>query len=127
MIGNSVLMELIANGVLWYYQSYNHKAAVEEMKLKNEIPSGYNHKQMYVPDEYKRNHIIWRVGKLRTMTFDPEGMIKKMYVGRSSKYTKLFFPTEVGTPRIKPIVNISQDKYGLIKAGYAIDDNILKR
>ena len=31
MISNSILMELIANGIPWYYESYDYHAASEEM------------------------------------------------------------------------------------------------
>ena len=58
------------------------------------------------------------------MKFDPDGMIAKMYVGRSFKYTKRFFPQEVGVS-IKPIINASGDKHGLIQAGLAVDENLI--
>jgi len=126
MIGNSVLMELIANGTLWYYQSYNYKAAVEEFKLnnKNSYPT------QHIPSEYiginlKQKHKVMRIGKLRTMTFDPDGMVQKMYIGRSFKFTRRFFPEQVGVD-VKPIINIHADKYGLIKAGLAVDESTLK-
>jgi hypothetical protein len=118
-------MELIANGTLWYYQSYDHKAAIEEMQKL--YPTYHVYKNSPVPDEFKRSNVIWRIGKLRTMTFDPDGMIEKMYVGRSYKFTKKFFPEEIGTVLIKPILNYNNDKYGLIKAGLAVDENLIKK
>jgi hypothetical protein len=118
-------MELITNGTLWYYESYDHKAAVEELKLTNQNQISYKFPSEYIPDEVKRNHIVWRIGKLRTMMFDPDGMIQKMYVGRSFKYTKRFFPNQVGQT-IKPIINVKTDKLGLIKAGLAVDESSLK-
>jgi len=131
MIGNSVIMELIANGVLWHYESYDHKAAVDEiMKTKHIIKTtnhlnGFEYRTYPIPDEIKHNHLLLRVGKLRSMKFDTDGMIAKMYVGRSFKYVKAFFPQEIGTERIKPILNKNDDKFGLIKAGLAVDETIL--
>ncbi len=123
MIGNSVLMELIANGTLWYYISYDHKAAIAELQLR--YPHHDIHMKEYVPDELKIKYKVLRIGKLRTLMFDPDGFIKKMYVGRSFKYNKMFFPSEVGTIRIKPIINPQADKYGLIQAGLAVDETTL--
>ena len=127
MIGNSVIMEMIANGTLWYYKSYDHKAACEELNIKNpQSGTSLFEKQShyYIPEEVKENYIVWRVGKLRTMMFDPDGLIKKMYVGRSFKYAKRFFPEEVGKT-IKPILNLQADKFNLIKAGLAVDKSTL--
>lgn len=123
MIGNSIIMELIANGTLWYYESYDHNAAIEDLKLQ--FPSLNIRKDEGVPIELKQKYLLWRIGKLRTMTFDPDGMAQKMYIGRSFKYTKCFFPHEVGGSRVKPIININQDKYNLIKAGIAVDESSL--
>lgn len=122
MIGNSVLMELIANGTLWYYESYDHKAAIEDLKLQ--YPNLNICKDDGVPIELKQKHLLWRIGKLRNMTFDPDGMAQKMYIGRSLKYTKCFYPQDVGN-RVKPILNIHSDKLGLIKAGFAVDESSL--
>jgi len=94
MIGNSILMELISNGTLWYYQSYDHKAAIDEMRMNGMLPDyvvNDQYRTMSVPIEFKRSNLVWRIGKLRTMTFDPDGFVKKMYVGRSFKFTKCFF------------------------------------
>ena len=134
MIGNSVIMELIADGVLWHYESYDHKAAVEELMQMgmNVHISGAataprpDYSYYTVPDQMKLKHADMKVGKLRTMKFDPDGMIAKMYVGRSFKYAKAFFPQEIGTERIKPILNINCDKYNLIQAGLAVDENQLE-
>lgn len=131
MIGNSVIMELIANGVLWHYESYDHKAAVEEiMETKHLIKTtnhlnGFDYRTYPITDELKEKYGHMKVGKLRTMKFDPDGMIQKMYVGRSFKYAKAFFPQEIGTERIKPILNKNDDKFDLIKAGLAIDETTL--
>lgn len=135
MIGNSVIMELIADGVLWHYESYDHKAAVEELKQRNSQgkPMGYTTKNLFelenscygIPDTVKTKFFEWKIGKLRSMRFDPDGMIERMYIGRSSKYTKRFFPNEVGI-RVKPILNSNDDKFGLIQAGLAIDESLLK-
>ena len=126
MIGNSVIMELIANGTLWYYESYDHKAAIKEMRLHSPSTgtSMFNDNQ-YVSHEVKQNHIVWRKGKLRLLKFDPDGMIQVMYVGRSHRFAKSFIPQNVGVT-LKPILNVNGDKLGLIKAGLAIDETSLK-
>lgn len=127
MISNSILMELIANGTLWYYQSYDHRAAIDEMRMNGMLPSYVDDYNFGVPIEFRRSNIVWRIGKLRTMTFDPDGFVRKMYVGRSFKFTKCFFPRDVGTVLIKPIINPQEDKYNLIKDGLAINENKLKK
>jgi len=114
MIGNSIIMELIANCVLWHYESYDHKAAMAELVWLNNS----------LPDELKQKHAHMKVGKLRTMRFDPDGMIARMYVGRSFKYAKRFFPQDVGVS-IKPILNPNDDKFNLISAGLAVDENVI--
>lgn len=122
MIGNSVIMELIANCVLWHYESYDHKAAIAEFGN----PYSPNADKAWLinslPDELKEKYAHMKVGKLRTMKFDPDGMVAKMYVGRSFKYCKAFFPQDVGVS-IKPILNPNDDKFNLIKAGLAVDEN----
>jgi len=121
-------MELIANAVKWHYESYDHKAAVEEiMKTRHVIKTtnnydGFNFRSYPISDELKVKYAHMKIGKLRSMKFDPEGMIAKMYVGRSSKYCKGFFPQDVGKS-IKPILNPNDDKFGLIQAGLAVDEN----
>lgn len=126
MIGNSVIMELIANGVLWYYESYNHKAACDEINMlvitKKSIGYALSDSPYVIPDNIKIKHLLWRTGKLRTMRFDPDGMIFRMYVGRSFRYAKGFFPQDVGKT-IKPILNHNNDKFNLIQAGLAVDEN----
>lgn len=126
MIGNSVIMELIANGVHWHYQSYDHKAAVAEMK-QSHTSSPFEDLDFFtnfVPDELKEKYPEWKTGKLRSMRFDPDGMIERMYIGRSSKYCKRFFPQQVGI-EVKPILNKNDDKFGLIQAGLAVDESQL--
>jgi hypothetical protein len=115
-------MELIANGTLWYYDSYNHKAAIEEMQKS--YPNIHIHKNESVPYEIKLNHKVMRIGKLRTMTFDPDGFVEKMYIGHSFKYAKKFLPSDIGEI-IKPIIKLHADKYALIKAGIAADENVI--
>jgi hypothetical protein len=124
MIGNSVIMELIADTVLWYYLSYDHKKAVEEAKrldLQGKF-IGYPDSCYNIPDALKAKFVEWKTGKLRLLKFDSDGMIFKLYIGRSSRYAKGFFPNEVGTI-VKPILNINGDKYGLIATGLAVDES----
>lgn len=125
-------MELISEGVLWRYLSYDHKAAVDELIAKGNTihfsgsaPTRPDYSYFPVPDEVKRNHLIWRTGKLRSMKFDPDGMINRMYIGNMYKYAKRFMPYEVGKT-VKPILHPQNDKWGLIMAGLAIDETTLR-
>jgi hypothetical protein len=126
-------MELIADCVHWYYLSYDHKKAIEEFHLKmygvpisdSTTYQTYQFDMSYVPDELKQNHPLWRTGKLQTIVFDPDGIISKLYIGRNHRYAKRFFPQEVGIT-VKPIININCDKYDLIQAGLAINENLLE-
>jgi len=124
MIGNSIIMELIANCVLWHYESYDHKAAMAEFGNPYHPKADKVWLNNSLPDELKEKHAHRKVGKLRTMKFDPDGMISKMYVGRSFKYAKRFFPQDVGVS-IKPILNPNDDKFNLISAGLAVDENLI--
>jgi len=123
-------MELIANAVKWHYESYDHKAAVEEIRQTKHVIKttnhfdGFNFRSYPISDELKQKYAHMKIGKLRTMKFDPDGMIQKMYVGRSNKYAKAFFPQDVGDT-IKPILNPNDDKFGLIQAGLAVDETQL--
>lgn len=123
MLGNSITMDLISSGVLWYYKSYDHKAAVEEMKKRtpNYYINPLTSMDLYVPDEIKNQFIIWRKGKLRSLRFDPEGMINRMYIGRMYKFAKCFLLNDIGVD-VKPILNYYEDKHGLISAGIAVDE-----
>jgi hypothetical protein len=121
-------MELIANGVQWYYLSYDHKRAIEALSqqypLINATPKkGFHHE--WIPDEIKQQFPLWKMGKLRSMRFDPDGMINRLYVGHMFKYAKCFFPSQLGK-ELKPILHPNSDTYGLIKAGLAIDETLIK-
>lgn len=116
-------MQLIANGVQWYYLSYDHKKAMEENKTKP--PEHLPFRQVWVSDEIKQQYPLWRIGKLRILRFDPDGMIKRMYIGRMYKYAKCFFPNQVGVD-VKPIIHPNCDDYGLIQAGLAVDETQIK-
>ena len=75
-------MELIANAVKWHYISYDHKAAVDEImqtrhlvKTTNQA-NGFKFRTYPITDELKEKYEHMKVGKLRTMKFDPDGMIQ---------------------------------------------------
>lgn len=123
MISNSIIMELIADGVQWYYLSYDHKAAV--MATNPPLTSNVGWAHHWIPDDIQQQFPLWRVGKLRSLRFDPDGMINRMYIGRMFKFAKRFFPQEVGET-VKPILNKHNDKHGLINAGIAIDETQIK-
>lgn len=123
MIGNSIIMELIADGVQWHYLSYDHKAARKMNEQLFTSASTMSHD--WIPDELKQQFPLWRTGKLRSVVFDPDGLIAKMFIGRNHKYAKRFFPSEVGDS-VKPILNINNDKYGLIPAGLAVEESQLE-
>lgn len=122
MIGNSIIMQLIADGVKWYYLSYDHKSAIEVLSLQYPLinPRDKYHYE-WIPDEIKKQFPQWKTGKLRSMRFDPDGMINRMYIGHHFKYAKCFFPEQVGRD-VKPILHPNSDQYGLIAAGLAVDE-----
>ena len=115
-------MELIANAVKWHYISYDHKAAMDE--IRGNMPKNHKFFHQDVPDEMKKKYAHMKIGKLRSMRFDPDGMVERMYVGRSNKFCKRFFPQDVGDT-IKPILNPNDDKFGLLQAGLAVDETKL--
>jgi hypothetical protein len=125
MIGNSIIMELIMDGVLWWYISYDHKAALEtfnQIYPDSKLANNFSPVVGFVPPEILTGHVMWRVGKIRSMKFDSDGLIERMYIGHSSKFAKRFFPSEVGK-FVKPILKSYNDKYGLLSAGLAVDEN----
>jgi len=124
-------MELIADRVQWYYLSYDHKRAIEALSQQYPLfnPKGEGFHNEWIPREIQLQFPLWRVGKLRSLRFDPDGMINRMYIGRMFKYAKVFFPHQVGKD-VKPILHLNQDKYELIAAGLAVEvvylDNMSK-
>lgn len=125
MIGNSVIMELIMDGVLWWYISYDHKAALEaynQIYPNSKLAGDFSPVVSFIPPEILTGHVMWRVGKLRSLKFDPDGLISRMYIGHSSLYVKRFFPNEVGE-FVKPILKSYNDKYDLLSKGLAVDEN----
>lgn len=124
MIGNSVIMELIADCVKWYYESYDYRAAKDEMDRVHPPDPNSCGVWDYMPPELMEKYAHMKTGKLRSLKFDPDGMISRMYVGRNHRYAKAFFPQDVGV-KIKPILNKNDDKFGLIKAGLGVDESSL--
>lgn len=118
-------MDLIADGVLWWYISYDYKAALEaynQIHPDSKLASNFSSVINFLPPQILTGHVKWRVGKLRTVKFDPDGLVSRIYIGRSSMYAKRFFPNEVGE-FVKPILKSYNDKYGLLSAGLAVDEN----
>jgi hypothetical protein len=127
-----IIKEVVLSGCKFIYVSYDHKACVEEMRKNGKFvtylnPTYFgggrieNGSFQYIPPEVKKNHIIWRSGKLRVMNFDNNGLIKRIYIG--NKRAKCFFLSEFGIT-FKPIIFKSDDKYDLINQCLAIEDKI---
>lgn len=125
-----LIKELIFNKVRWYYESYDFHAALVEyeslrgnqcVKLQN---TSTLHSGNIIPpmlDEIKKNHIIWRIGKIREISFNPYGEIKKCRIG--NKFYKTFHLHDFGVT-VKPMLFESSDVYNLITQGFAIKETL---
>jgi hypothetical protein len=102
-------MELVANGVQWYYLSYDHKRAIEAFGQQYPVIKKKGFYYEWIPNEIKQLFPQWKIGKLRSMRFDPNGMINRIYIGHYFKYAKCFFPEQVGRD-VKPILHPNSDK-----------------
>lgn len=115
-------------GVEYQYESYDHKMAVEELKQietsGGNIPYGMNNLFEFpydcfgIPDDIKQNHIVWRRGKLREISFNPRGEIFKVRIG--NRRSKTFYLSDFGI-RVKPIIMKDDDVWNLIGLGLAVE------
>lgn len=131
MIPYSVLKSLIIDGVRFSYESYDHKKALEEVeqikKAGKNVP--YTTKNLFelvnscwgIPDEIKRNHIVWRTGRVWQIFFNKNGEMYRFKIGQ--RYAKNFTLEDFGV-KVKPMIFRSDDEYGLIGKGLAVEETM---
>jgi hypothetical protein len=124
MIPHEILKKYIMNGVRFLYESYDHKKALEEMKQINSTANGF---QRYVlgdiPLEIKKNHIVWRTGKLWELHFNKNGEMSVFKIGRFPPYVKTFYLDDFGI-KVKLMIFKSDDKHDLIGQGLAVEETL---
>jgi hypothetical protein len=129
MLPTQLIKEIIFSGVRFQYESYDYKKAMVEVEALNatQQPSPYNNFRMMgihgIPNEIKKNHIVWRTGKLWEVKFNHTGNISGLKIGRYYGYFKTFDITDFGI-KFKPRLFKSEDKYDLIKQGLAVEETI---
>jgi hypothetical protein len=112
-----LIKEFVFQGVRFSYESYDHKAAVAELKKANT-----KYEDFYgVPDEIKLNHIVWRTGKLRLVYFDKNGEMCRFKIGQ--RWAKNFYLPDFGV-RVKPMIFKSEDALDLIGQGLAVEETL---
>lgn len=128
MIPYQELLKIVTEGCKFSYESYDHKKAREEIKTlgTNVVYQANNYFEMFdscygIPDYIKQNHIVWRIGKLRSVKFNPDGKMCKFYIG--ARWAKVFFLEDIGV-KVKPIIFKSDDSFDLIGQGLAIEETI---
>lgn len=130
MIPYEILKELIIHGVRFSYISYDHKKAIEEIRqLKNsgapnisaEINQlfGLPESSWFIPDEIKKNNIVWRAGRVWEIYFNKSRQMYRFKIG--NRYPKNFFIDDFGV-LVKPMLFKSEDKYDLINQGLAVEE-----
>lgn len=126
LIPEHVIRTFIYLNVKWEYESYDYWAAraefLDEEIKQGRIPPVQNTGQVYsnnIPNKIKQNHIVWRTGKIRSVSFNPQGKMYKFIIG--NKINKTFYLNDFGV-RVKPRIYISDDEYGLISKGLAVEE-----
>ena len=95
------LLDIIKTGCKFEYKSYDHKKAVAEFKTTEayieykEPPDCFS-----MPVDIKDKYTIWKVGKIRSIEFNPDGSFRRAKIG--NKYSKTFYPSDFGVT-VKPI------------------------
>jgi len=133
MLPTPIIKEIIFSGIKFSYESYNYKKAKAEVEALNTIQPSTPFPQNFfkmagihgngIPNEIKKNHVVWRTGKLWEVKFNHTGDITSLKIGRYYGYFKTFFISEFGV-KFKPLLFKSEDKYDLIKQGLAIEETI---
>jgi len=117
MIPYELIKDFVFHGVRWSYESYDHKAAMEEL---NKASSHYN-TLFGVPDVLKQKHAVWRTGKLRLVYFDKNGQMCRFKIGQ--RWAKNFYLDDFGV-RVKPMIFKSEDALDLIGQGLAVEETL---
>jgi len=136
MIPYSIIKEFVFGGIRFQYESYDHKKAVEEIcQIKTAggsvtlgiypCQSTTNNPLLdscwAIPDKIKKNHLVWRIGKLRQVYFNPQGEMWRFKIG--NKFIKNFYLEDFGVT-VKPMIFKSDDYLNLIGQGLAVEETI---
>lgn len=119
------IKDCIFLGVKYKYESFDYVKALNEYNDylhasgQIKINDYVTYSAIDIPDNIKENCIVWRIGKIREINFDPEGKMWKFYIG--NKRAKRFFCSDFGV-KVFPIINKIDDKYDLIGQGLAIEN-----
>lgn len=103
-LSNRQLLDIVVSGCVFAYNSYDHAKAEEEF-IGND---GYNQDiealsifgnggvvSCYdLPDELKEKHKVWRIGKIRQISFAPNGEATKFIIG--ARYFKTYYMDDFG-------------------------------
>jgi len=131
MMPYNAIKEVVFEGCKFSYESYDHKKAMEEIEMikatGGNVP--YLAKNYFelmnscygVPDSIKKNHIVWRTGKLRQIYFDKNGQMCRFKIGQ--RWYKNFYLKDFGVS-VKPMIFKSADHWNLIGQGMAIEETI---
>jgi hypothetical protein len=129
MIPYDILKELVVSKIRFAYESYNHKKAVEELEeldkknnvVKNQFQFHLAKNCFDIPAEIKKNHVVWRKGRIRSIEFSKNSEMWRFKIG--NRYFKTFILTDFGVT-VKPVLFKSDDKYDLIGQGLAIEETM---
>jgi len=114
MISYELIKDFVFHGVRWSYESYDHKAAMQEM--------GTSYKPYIdIPDVLKQKHVVWRTGKLRLVYFDKNGQMCRFKIGQ--RWFKNFYLDDFGV-KVKPMIFKSDDELDLIGQGLAVEETL---
>jgi hypothetical protein len=118
------IKDCIFLGVKYKYESYDHQKAILEFndhlhKIgKLRVDENLIDSNEFIPDNIKQNCIVWRIGKIRKIKFNPQGKMWIFYIG--NRRAKRFFCDDFGI-KVFPIIHKIDDKYNLINQNLAID------
>lgn len=92
------LLNTIISGCKFKYFSYDHKEALEEYKTSDEykVIRKYirNPNSHDMPDDLKEKYRTERVGKLRSVHFNPSGRAFRFKIG--ARYAKTYYIEDFG-------------------------------
>ena len=95
MMESKEILQILFSGCKFKYKSYDHVKAVDEFKTTEAY---IEYKQppdcFSMPAELKEKHTVWKVGKLRSIEFNPDGSFRRAKIG--NKYSKTFYAADFG-------------------------------